>query len=152
MSYFVDIGNKECFAALLYLCFDLLRADVVAELSWQHGLNDFYMPYYIQNQRRLVERVSSPTRTPVRAYVFGQLATLEKEVRERSEKEKKKEQQEEEEPIITPGMNRLMITQGNGYVQGRRVIFRVFSLVIGLQDLRRPYMPTVRVCRCRCRR
>ncbi|EJD47981.1 clathrin heavy chain [Auricularia subglabra TFB-10046 SS5] len=99
LSYFVDIGNKECFAAILYLCFDLLRADVVAELSWQHGLNDFYMPYYIQNQRRLVERLSS----------------LEKEVRERSEKEKKKEQQEEEEPIITPGMNRLMITQGNGF-------------------------------------
>jgi hypothetical protein len=43
------------------------------------------------------------------------MAALEKEVRERSEKDKKKEQQEEEEPIITPGMGgRLMITQGNG--------------------------------------
>lgn len=57
MSYFVDIGNKECFAALLYICFDLLRSDIVEELSWQHGLNDFYMPYKIQVQRSLVEKV-----------------------------------------------------------------------------------------------
>jgi clathrin heavy chain len=59
LSYFVDIGNKECFAALLYICFDLLRSDVVEELSWQHGLNDFYMPYKIQVQRSLVEKVST---------------------------------------------------------------------------------------------
>jgi hypothetical protein len=32
LSYFVDIGNKDCFAAMLYVCFDLLRPDVVAEL------------------------------------------------------------------------------------------------------------------------
>ena len=51
-SYFVDIGNKECFAALLYICFDLLSPDIVEELSWQHGLNDFYMPYRIQVQRK----------------------------------------------------------------------------------------------------
>lgn len=57
LSYFVDIGNKECFAALLFICFDLLRSDVVEELSWQHGLNDFYMPYKIQIQRSLVEKV-----------------------------------------------------------------------------------------------
>lgn len=57
LSYFVDIGNKECFAALLFICFDLLRSDVVEELSWQHGLNDFYMPYRIQVQRSLVEKV-----------------------------------------------------------------------------------------------
>lgn len=51
LSYFVDIGNKECFAALLFICFDFLRSDVVEELSWQHGLNDFYMPFKIQVQR-----------------------------------------------------------------------------------------------------
>ena len=57
LTYFVDIGNKECFAAVLYVCFDLLRSDVVEELSWRHGLNDFYMPYKIQNQRTLVNKV-----------------------------------------------------------------------------------------------
>lgn len=59
VSYFVDIGNKECFAAMLYICFDLLRSDIVEELSWQHGLNDFYMPYKIQSQRTLVDKVST---------------------------------------------------------------------------------------------
>jgi clathrin heavy chain len=58
LSYFVDIGNRECFAATLYICFDLLRSDIVEELSWQHGLNDFYMPYKIQIQRSLVEKVN----------------------------------------------------------------------------------------------
>jgi clathrin heavy chain len=57
LSYFVDIGNKECFAAMLYACFDLLRSDVVEELSWQHGLNDFHMPYKLQSQRLLTEKV-----------------------------------------------------------------------------------------------
>ena len=101
LSYFVDIGNKECFAALLYICFDLLRSDVVEELSWQHGLNDFYMPYKIQHQRTLVDK----------------LAALEKEVRERSKKEIQKEQQEADARIINPGGlgNQLMLTQGNGY-------------------------------------
>ena len=49
LSYFVDIGNKECFAAMLYMSFDLLSPDLVEELSWQHGLNDFFMPYKIQD-------------------------------------------------------------------------------------------------------
>ena len=58
LTYFVDIGNKECFAAMLYICFDLLREDVVEELSWLHGLNDFYMPYKIQLQRSTALKVS----------------------------------------------------------------------------------------------
>ena len=57
IGYFVDIGNKECFAAMLYVCFDLTREDVIEELSWQHGLNDFYMPYKIQKKRSLIDRV-----------------------------------------------------------------------------------------------
>jgi len=97
LTYFVDIGNKECFAAVLYVCFDLLRSDVVEELSWRHGLNDFYMPYKIQNQRTLVDKI----------------AQLEKEVRERSKKEVQKEQQEAEMPIINPGFGGpLLLTQG----------------------------------------
>ncbi|KAH9935862.1 clathrin heavy chain [Epithele typhae] len=100
LSYFVDIGNKECFAATLYCCFDLLRADIVEEMSWQHGLNDFYMPYKIQRTRSLVDK----------------LAALEKEVKERSKKDTEKEKQEAEQPLIEPGFGgRLMLTQGNGF-------------------------------------
>jgi len=68
LSHFVDIGNKEWFPALLYVCFDLLRPDVVEELSMQYGHNNFYMPYHIQ--------ISRTTRK--------QLASLEKGVKERS--------------------------------------------------------------------
>ena len=57
LTYFVDIGNKEGFAAMLYICFDLLHPDIMEELSWQHGLNDFYMPYRIQTQRSMAEKV-----------------------------------------------------------------------------------------------
>ncbi|KIK31690.1 hypothetical protein CY34DRAFT_764410, partial [Suillus luteus UH-Slu-Lm8-n1] len=71
--------------------------NVVEELSWQHDLNDFYMPYKIQVSRTMREK----------------LAALEKEVKERTKKESAKEQQEAEAPIINPA-NRLMIT--NGYV------------------------------------
>ncbi|KAI0924037.1 hypothetical protein AcV5_009400 [Taiwanofungus camphoratus] len=100
LSYFVDIGNRECFAALLYACFDLLRSDVVEELSWQHGLNDFYMPYRIQVARTLVDK----------------MATLQKQVEELSKKDSQKEQQEQEAPIINPGFGtRLMLTAGNGF-------------------------------------
>lgn len=94
LSYFVDIGNRELFAATLYVCFDLLRADVVEELSWQHGLNDFFMPYKIQIQRTLVDKV----------------AKLEKQVSEQAHKETQKEKQEAEAPIIGPGT--LLLTNG----------------------------------------
>ncbi|KAJ7828942.1 A clathrin heavy chain and clathrin light chain complex [Mycena olivaceomarginata] len=97
LSYFVDIGNKEYFSALLFICFNLLRSDVVKELSWQHGLNYFYMPYKIQVQHSLVTK----------------LAQLEKEVKERSKKDVQKEEVDTESRIINPG---LMITNGpTGY-------------------------------------
>jgi len=101
LTYFVVIGNRECFAALLYVCFDLLRPDVVMDLSWQHGLNDFYMPYKIQSERSLTEK----------------MAQLEKEVKERAKKETQKEQAEAEMPMIAPG-GILRITQGGEFGAG----------------------------------
>ena len=95
LSHFVDIGNKECFPALLYVYFNLLRPDVVEELLMQHGHNNFYMSYDIQ--------VSRTTRK--------QLAALEKEVEERFKKELAREQQEAEAPIINPATH-LMINNG----------------------------------------
>ncbi|CCO28495.1 putative clathrin heavy chain [Rhizoctonia solani AG-1 IB] len=100
ISYFVDIGNKECFAAMLYACFDLLRPDIIMELSWHNGLNDFYVPYQIQIQRQTLEKI----------------ATLEKEVKEQTKKTQTREQQEADQPIINPGGfgNQRMITAGPG--------------------------------------
>ncbi len=46
--YFIEKGQKECFAACLFTCYDLLRPDVVLEMAWMNGLSDFAMPYMIQ--------------------------------------------------------------------------------------------------------
>ena len=96
ISHFVDsIGNKECFAPLLYVCFDQSRLDVVEELSWQRGLNDFYIPYNIQVSRTM----------------RAKLVALEKEVKEHSKEESSREQKETDAPIINPATH-LMITNG----------------------------------------
>jgi clathrin heavy chain len=89
----------------------------VEELSWQHGLNDFYLPYKIQIQRSLVDKVSIYFSHLIILVLIGtvvQLAQLEKEVKERSKKDVQKEQQEAEAPIINPGGfgSTLLLTNG----------------------------------------
>jgi len=98
LKYFVDIGAKELFAACLYVCFDLLRADVVAELSWRNGLNDYYQPYALQVMREQATK----------------LASMEALVKSLSTKSAAKEQADENQPIIGPGgfNGPLMITNG----------------------------------------
>ena len=100
LSYFVDTGNKECYAAMLFACYDLLLPDVVMEMSWRHALQDFTMPYQIQQAR--------DTRM--------KLQTLEKEVRERAAKDSAKEKQDEDTPILGPGAfaNRLLTASATG--------------------------------------
>lgn len=43
LRYFVDIGSRECYVGMLYACYDLIPLDVVMEISWRNGLNDFTM-------------------------------------------------------------------------------------------------------------
>lgn len=100
LRYFVDIGNKECYVATLFTCYEQIRQDVVTELSWRHGLNDYTMPYLINIQREQ----------------NALLMRLNKENEERKEKEKKQNQEDDQTPIL--GGNRLMITQGTGLSNG----------------------------------
>ncbi|GAO47155.1 clathrin heavy chain [Saitoella complicata NRRL Y-17804] len=97
LSYFVDVGNKECFAAMLYTCYDLLDLDLVMELSWRHGLSDYSMPYQIQKMREQTTR----------------LTALEKDNEERKKKEVEGEKIEAETPMMGIGQP-LMITGGPG--------------------------------------
>lgn len=97
LRYFVEIGNKECYVATLYTCYELIKQDVVTELSWIHNLNDYTMPYWINVQR---EQTNA-------------LDLLKKDNQDRKAKEKEKEKKEEETPILGAG-SRLMITQGTG--------------------------------------
>jgi len=98
LQYFIEIGKRECFSALLYSCYDLMRPDVVLELSWRNGLNDFSMPYLIQVMRENLTRVDS----------------LEKETKTLKESIKKNET---EGPIVAAGGfgQTLMITGGSSF-------------------------------------
>ncbi|KRX38700.1 Clathrin heavy chain 1 [Trichinella sp. T9] len=59
ISYFLENNLKECFAATLYQCYDLLHPDVILELAWRHDLMDFAMPYMIQVVRELTTTVQT---------------------------------------------------------------------------------------------
>ena len=59
LNFFVADRNRECFAACLYTCYDLLRADIVCELAWTNGLIDFAMPFMIQVLRDYTGKVDS---------------------------------------------------------------------------------------------
>ncbi|KAG0200257.1 hypothetical protein BGX28_006644 [Mortierella sp. GBA30] len=98
LQYFVESGHKECFAACLYICYDLVRPDVVMELAWRHQLSDFAMPYMVQFTREYV----------------GKVDKLERAHEERVSKESK--EQSSEAPILGPGGlgKTMMITAGPG--------------------------------------
>ena len=48
VHFFIDAGEKECFSAALFACYDLIAPDVVLELAWKKGLVDQAMPFLIQ--------------------------------------------------------------------------------------------------------
>jgi clathrin heavy chain len=48
LRYFVEEGQRECFAACLYTCYDLIKPDVALEVAWTNGLTDAAMPFLIQ--------------------------------------------------------------------------------------------------------
>ncbi|CAO3637493.1 unnamed protein product [Mucor fragilis] len=97
LQYFIEVGKRECFAAMLYTCYDLMRPDVVMELSWRHGLNDFAMPYMINTMKEQ----------------FTKISTLDKEMNELKEKVAKQESSSENAPAVPMGSamgNPLMLT------------------------------------------
>ncbi|KAL7270849.1 Clathrin heavy chain [Rhizina undulata] len=93
LRYFVDIGSRECYVAMLYACYDLIQLDVVMEISWRHGLSDYTMPFMINTMRQQSNK----------------LAILEKDNEERKAKEISQEKTEDSTPILG---NRLRLTAG----------------------------------------
>lgn len=59
LAWFLSEDKKECFAACLFTCYDLLRPDVVLETAWRHNIMDFSMPYFIQVMREFLSKVGS---------------------------------------------------------------------------------------------
>jgi clathrin heavy chain len=60
MVFFVEKQERECFAALLYTCYDLIKPDQALEVAWTHGLVDFVMPYMIQYFKDYTGKVAAP--------------------------------------------------------------------------------------------
>lgn len=67
LAWFLQENKKECFAACLFSCYDLLRPDVVLETAWRHNIMDFSMPYFIQVMREYLSKVSPHVQGPVLA-------------------------------------------------------------------------------------
>lgn len=61
LSFFVERGEHECFAAQLFTCYALIRPDIVMELAWRNNLMDFAMPFMIQTVREYDEKLSGIT-------------------------------------------------------------------------------------------
>jgi clathrin heavy chain len=80
LTFFVDKGKKECYAACLYTCYDLIRADVAVELAWMHGMMDFAVPYLLQFLREYTTKVDDLIKDKIEA-------TEEKRSKESEEKE-----------------------------------------------------------------
>merc|ERR1711879_902160 len=59
LGYFIETNNKECFAACLYTCYDLIRPDVALELAWRKNMLDFAMPFLIQTLREYTGRIDA---------------------------------------------------------------------------------------------
>lgn len=58
LSWFLENGNHDCFAACLFHCYDQLHPDVILELAWRHNIMDFAMPYLINVMRELTTKVN----------------------------------------------------------------------------------------------
>lgn len=57
LEWFLERGSKDCFAACLFHCYDLLHPDVILELAWRHQIMHFAMPYLIQVSREYITKV-----------------------------------------------------------------------------------------------
>ena len=79
LRYFVSISDKECFAACLYTCYELIEPDVVIELAWRNGLMEFAFPFLIQSLRE----------------IKSELVTLSKKTDELQRKEEKKTKEQQ---------------------------------------------------------
>uniref|UniRef100_A0A803KRG1 Clathrin heavy chain n=1 Tax=Chenopodium quinoa TaxID=63459 RepID=A0A803KRG1_CHEQI len=79
LVYFIEQGKKECFASCLFVCYDLIRADVALELAWLNNMIDFAFPYLLQFIREYTGKVDELIKAKLEA---------QKEVKAKEEEEK----------------------------------------------------------------
>jgi clathrin heavy chain len=96
---------------MLYACYDLIRPDLILEISWRNGLNDFTMVRFI-----LFPAFYSIRLTSLQPYMINLLSqqaaaieSLKKDNEERKLRETSQQKKEDDTPILG---SRLMLTQG----------------------------------------
>ncbi|TKY47560.1 Clathrin heavy chain 1 [Spatholobus suberectus] len=67
LVYYIDQGKKECFASCLFVCYDLIRADIALELAWMHNMIDFAFPYLLQFIREYTGKVDELVKDRIEA-------------------------------------------------------------------------------------
>ncbi|KAM7270794.1 hypothetical protein ACFE04_030008 [Oxalis oulophora] len=67
LVYFIEQGKKECFASCLFVCYDLVRADVALELAWMNNMLDFAFPYLLQFIREYTGKVDELIKDKIEA-------------------------------------------------------------------------------------
>jgi len=102
LAFFIENENKECFAACLFTCYDLVKPDVAMELSWRHGYLDFAMPYLIQVVKEYVHKVDHLVESNTN----------------REKKEAEEEAAAESVPMIPPGGPLMIQAPPPGYHYG----------------------------------
>merc|ERR1712129_290724 len=113
LRFFVENIKKEscpksCFAACLFTCFELIRPDVVLELSWRYGLIEYCMPFMVQTFRTFNDKLDT---------LYSKIESQEKKI---EDDEKKQTEAKNEAMNATAkqlmGGGRLMLT-GPGVAQ-----------------------------------
>lgn len=95
---------------MLYACYDLIRPDVILEMSWRHGLHDFTMVgCFVSLTVPNVTNASQPYMINLLSQQTAALAVLQKDNEERKAREASQQKKEEDTPILG---SRLMLTQG----------------------------------------
>jgi clathrin heavy chain len=59
LAFFIEAKDKECFTAMLFTCYDLLKPDVVLELAWRNDMMDAAMPYVIQSVKQYTGKIDT---------------------------------------------------------------------------------------------
>uniref|UniRef100_A0A803M3V8 Clathrin heavy chain n=1 Tax=Chenopodium quinoa TaxID=63459 RepID=A0A803M3V8_CHEQI len=67
LVYFIQEGKNECFAACLFVCYDVIRPDVALELAWMNNMIDFAFPYLLQFIREYTGKVDELIKDKIEA-------------------------------------------------------------------------------------
>jgi len=105
LRFFVEENEPECFAACLFICYELISPDVVLELAWRHNLYEWAMPYMVQAFNQVTTSLND---------IIERQKNVQEEVAQDEEKKKQVEQktQEFEASFIGTGTTSYSASQG----------------------------------------